>query len=54
LFGDYSNRELAEALLEDYYLEDILNEAGMSEEDALTALLDAGLIRVPQEMIPAR
>lgn len=52
MFGDNNNRGLAEQLLETYYLEDILEWSGMSEEDALTALLEHGLIRIPEEIVP--
>lgn len=54
MFGDIDNKSLAETLLEEYYLEDILEWSGMSEEDALEALLTHGLIKIPEEIIPAR
>lgn len=52
MFGENNNKNLAERLLESYYLEDILEWSGMSEEDALTALLEHGLINIPDSIVP--
>lgn len=52
MFGDTNNKNLAERLLEVYYLEDILNFSGLSEEDCLEALLTHGLIKIPDEIVP--